>query len=140
MGVSIKNLNNFIDIKEGGNNTPDTPYGHELQYIRTASKLTNEYFDRLEEASEKGGASSIEYPGYKLAEQLKIVAQLIAGGVKSKIFVVRIGGFDTHDNQVDEGNPETGRHALLMEELSESLFSFQQDIIQRNLEEVCWFL
>ena len=135
MGVSIKNLNNFIDIKEGGNNTPETPYGHELQYIRTASKLTNEYFDRLEEASEKGGASSIEYPGYKLAEQLKIVAQLIAGGVKSKIFVVRIGGFDTHDNQVDEGNPETGRHALLMEELSESLFSFQQDIIQRNLEE-----
>ena len=135
MGVSIKNLNNFIDIKEGGNNTPDTPYGHELQYIRTASKLTNEYFDRLEEASEKGGATSIEYPGYKLAEQLKIVAQLIAGGVKSKIFVVRIGGFDTHDNQVDEGNPETGRHALLMEELSESLFSFQQDIIQRNLEE-----
>ena len=98
-------------------------------------KLTNEYFDRLEEASEKGGATSIEYPGYKLAEQLKIVAQLIAGGVKSKIFVVRIGGFDTHDNQVDEGNPETGRHALLMEELSESLFSFQQDIIQRNLEE-----
>ena len=59
-----KNLNNFIDIKEGGNNTPDTPYGHELQYIRTASKLTNEYFDRLEEASEKGGATSIEYPGY----------------------------------------------------------------------------
>ena len=81
--ASIKNLNNFIDIKEGGNNTPDTPYGHELQYIRTASKLTNEYFDRLEEASEKGGATSIEYPGYKLAEQLKIVAQLIAGGVKS---------------------------------------------------------
>ena len=135
MGVSIKNLNNFIDIKEGGTNTPDTPYGHELEYIRTASNLTNEYFDRLEEAAGRGGNGSIEYPDYKLADQLKIVAQLIAGGIKSKIFVVRIGGFDTHDNQVEEGNPETGRHALLMEELSESLFSFQQDIIQRSLEE-----
>ena len=135
MGVSIKNLNNFIDIKEGGTNTPDTPYGHELEYIRTASNLTNEYFDRLEEAAGRGGDGSVEYPDYKLADQLKIVAQLIAGGIKSKIFVVRIGGFDTHDNQVEEGNPETGRHALLMEELSESLFSFQQDIIQRSLEE-----
>ena len=54
--------------------------------------------------------------------------------VLTKIFVVRIGGFDTHDNQVEAGNPETGRHAL-MEELSESVFSFQQDIINRGLEE-----
>ena len=135
MGVSIKNLNNFVDIKEGGTNTPDTPYGHELEYIRTASNLTNKYFDRLEEAAARGGNGNIEYPDYKLAEQLKIVAQLISGGIKSKIFVVRIGGFDTHDNQVEEGSPETGRHALLMEELSESLFSFQQDIVERDLEE-----
>ena len=56
-----------------------------------------------------------------LADQLKIVAQLIAGGVKSKIFVVRIGGF-IPTTTVDEGNPETGRHALLMEELSEFIF------------------
>ena len=55
--------------------------------------------------------------------------------MKSKIFVVRIGGFDTHDNQVDPGSTETGRHAGLMEELSESVFSFQQDIIDRGLEE-----
>ena len=135
MGVSIKNLNNFVDIKEGGTNNPDTPYGHELQYIRTASKLTNDYFERLEEAAGLGGESRIEYPDFKLAEQLKIVSQLIAGGVKSKIFVVRIGGFDTHDNQVDPGSAETGRHAGLMEELSESVFSFQQDIIDRGLEE-----
>jgi len=135
MGVAIKNLNNFIDIKESESNTPDTPYGHELEYIRTASKLTNDYFERLEEAANLGGESKVEYPDYKLASQLKIVSQLIAGGVKSKIFVVRIGGFDTHDNQVEAGNPESGRHALLMEELSESIFSFQQDIINRGLEE-----
>ena len=81
MGVAIKNLNNFIDIKESGSNTPDTPYGHELEYIRTASKLTNDYFERLEEAANLGGESKIEYPDYKLANQLKIVSQLIAGGI-----------------------------------------------------------
>lgn len=135
MGVAIRNLNNFTDIKESNSQAPNTPYGHELEYIRTASKLTNNYFERLEEASNQGGNSATEYPAYKLAEQLEIVGKLIAGGLKSKIYVVRIGGFDTHDNQVEAGNAQVGRHASLMEELSESLFAFQQDIIQRGLEE-----
>ena len=135
MGMAIKNLNSFVDIKEGDGEVPNTPYGHELQYIRTASKLTNDYFDRLEEAANYGGDSKIEYPELYLAQQLKIVAQLIAGGVKSKVFVVRLGGFDTHDNQVESGSPETGRHAQLMEELSESVYAFQQDVIDRGLEE-----
>ncbi len=135
MGMAIKSLNSFVDIKEGEGEVPDTPHGHELQYIRTASKLTNDYFDRLEEAAEIGGNSSIEYPEYDLAQQLKIVAQLIGGGLKSKIFVVRLGGFDTHDNQVEKSDPEIGRHAQLMEILSESVFAFQQDIISRDLEE-----
>ena len=135
MGMAIKNLNSFVDIKEGDGEVPNTPYGHELQYIRTASKLTNDYFDRLEEAANYGGDSKIEYPELYLAQQLKIVAQLIAGGLKSKVFVVRLGGFDTHDNQVESGSPETGRHAQLMEELSESVYAFQQDVIDRGLEE-----
>ena len=135
MGMAIKNLNSFVDMNEGDGEVPNTPYGHELQYIRTASKLTNDYFDRLEEAANYGGDSKIEYPELYLAQQLKIVAQLIAGGLKSKVFVVRLGGFDTHDNQVESGSPETGRHAQLMEELSESVYAFQQDVIDRGLEE-----
>ena len=135
MGMAIKNLNSFVDIKEGEGEVPETPYGHELQYIRTASKLTNDYFDRLEQAAQYGGEPKTEYPELGLAQQLKIVSQLIAGGLKSKIFVVRLGGFDTHDNQVDSGSTETGRHARLMEELSESVFAFQEDIIDRGLEE-----
>ena len=135
MGMSIKNLNSFPDIKEGEGDVPDTPYGHELEYIRTASKLTNDYFDRLEEAATYGGSSKIEYPESKFSNQLKMVAQLIAGGLKSKIFIVKTGGFDTHDHQVEAGSPETGKHAYLMENLTESIYAFQQDIINRNLEE-----
>ena len=35
---------------------------------------------------------------------------------------------------MESGSPETGRHAQLMEELS-NLFAFQQDVIDRGLEE-----
>tara|TARA_B100000959_G_scaffold8678_1_gene8693 strand:+ start:680 stop:2263 length:1584 start_codon:yes stop_codon:yes gene_type:complete len=135
MGMSIKNLKSFIEIKEGEGDVPETPYGHELEYIRTASKITNDYFDRLEEAATYGGSSKIEYPDSKLANQLMMVAQLIAGGLKSKIFILKTGGFDTHAKQVDAGNPETGAHPDLMENLAESIHAFQQDIINRNLEE-----
>ena len=36
---------------------------------------------------------------------------------------------------MESGSPETGRHAQLMEELSESVYAFQQDVIDRGLEE-----
>jgi len=135
MGMSIKSLTSFPEIKEGEGDVPETPYGHELQYIRTASKITNDYFDRLEEAATYGGSSEIEYPDSKLANQLKMVAQLIAGGLKSKIFILKTGGFDTHAKQVEAGSPETGAHPDLMENLAESIHAFQQDIINRDLEE-----
>ena len=134
MGIAVKNFNNFIDIKEGDGTAPDTPYGHELEYIRKASKLTNDYLDRVELAANSGANSSINYPEYDLADQLQIIAKLIDGGLKTKIYVARIGGFDTHDSQVENGNPEEGRHSYLLKVLSESVAAFQSDIINRGLE------
>ena len=107
MGIAVKNLNSFIDVKEGDGETPDTPYGHELDYIRKASKLTNDYLDSIEEGANKGRPSINAYPedtANDLAQQLETVAKLIDGGLQTRIYVVRIGGFDRHDNQV-EGNP-----------------------------------
>tara|TARA_Y100001960_G_scaffold29585_2_gene25806 strand:+ start:3497 stop:5080 length:1584 start_codon:yes stop_codon:yes gene_type:complete len=137
MGIAVKNLNAFVDVKEGDGETPDTPYGHELAYIRNASKLTNDYLDRIEEAANKGRTSSNAYPedtASDLAQQLETVAKLIDGGLQTRIYVVRIGGFDTHDNQV-EGDPESGRHAYLLDSLSKSIAAFQSDIIDKGLEE-----
>jgi len=134
MGIAVKNFNNFIDIKEGDGTVPSTPYGHELEYIRKASKLTNDYLDRVELAASTGGNSSVNYPDYDLAQQLKIAAQLIGGGLKTKIYVARIGGFDTHDSQVENGNAEEGNHSNLLKILSESVAAFQSDIISRGLE------
>jgi uncharacterized protein (DUF1501 family) len=137
MGIAVNNLNSFIDVKEGDGETPDTPYGHELAYIRKASKLTNDYLDSIEAAANKGRNSSKAYPedtASGLAYQLETVAKLIDGGLQTRIYVVRIGGFDTHDNQV-EGNPENGRHAYLLDSLSKSIAAFQSDIIDKGLEE-----
>ncbi|HMP31684.1 MAG TPA: DUF1501 domain-containing protein, partial [Saprospiraceae bacterium] len=57
-------------------------------------------------------------------------ARLIAGGLKTKIYLVSLGGFDTHASQVNGIDPLTGNHANLMESLSASLGAFQSDLQQ----------
>jgi hypothetical protein len=69
-----------------------------------------------------------------LADQLKIVARLIAGGLKTKIYMVSLGGFDTHSSQVDPADTTTGSHATLLGRLSEAVAAFMDDVTFLNIE------
>jgi Protein of unknown function (DUF1501) len=70
-----------------------------------------------------------------LAAQLKVVARLISGGLKTKVYVVSLGGFDTHADQVVEGNVTTGEHADLLQTLSEAICAFQDDLNLMGLDQ-----
>lgn len=114
---------------------PETPYGDELSFLRTTIKQANKYGERITAVAAVGN-NIMEYPDdNRLAEQLKNVALLISGGLQTKIYIVNIGGFDTHANQVVEGDPTTGEHALLLEELSAAMSIFQQDLNALGLSE-----
>src|SRR5690606_33177448 len=85
--------------------------------------------DTIVGAAEKGANLSTLYAdNNQLAQQLKTVALLISGGLKTKVYVVRIGGFDTHANQVQDGGPTTGQHANLLELLSDAIHAFHDDL------------
>lgn len=102
-------------------------YSQELDFIRTSISQSNSYALRVMEAFEKGN-SLVEYPTENpLANQMKMVAQLISGGLKTKIYVVSLNGFDTHANQVLIGESENGIHATLLERLSGAISSFVED-------------
>lgn len=102
-------------------------YSQELEFIRTSISQSNSYATRVMEAFEKG-RSLVDYPAdNNLANQLKMVAQLITGGLQTKIYVVTLGGFDTHANQVQIGESELGVHATLLERLSGAISSFVED-------------
>ena len=59
-----------------------------------------------------------------LSNQLKLVARLIDGGLKTKVYSVSLGGFDTHAGQgvID------GIHGSLLNTMSRAISSFQSDI------------
>lgn len=107
---------------------PDTPYGDELDFLRTTIAQTNAYSDSITAAAEKG-VNVTNYPVYNnLAQQLKNVALLISGGLKTNVYVVSLGGFDTHANQVEEDYPDLGVHAELLQYLSEAIWAFHEDM------------
>ncbi len=75
-----------------------------------------------------------------LTPQLKLIAKLLDGGgagmgVKTKVFLVKIGGFDTHASQVENYDPTMGVHAALMYHISSAMKAFQDDLRVRGLED-----
>ncbi len=74
---------------------------------------------------------SVPYPGdqtypianvsTQLANQLKLVAQMIASGIPGQVYTVRLGGFDTHSNQVND-------YPRLMRALGGSISAFYNDL------------
>ena len=112
---------------------PDNCYGDELSYIIDTYKKTNVYGERVTIAANQG-TNMYDYPDTTLANQLKVVARMIAGGLRSKVFVLQQGGYDTHSNQV--GSESTnGQHATLLSILSEAIFAFQEDLKLLDLQE-----
>jgi uncharacterized protein (DUF1501 family) len=71
-----------------------------------------------------------EYPTTQLARSLKLLGQLIAGGLPTRVYYVSQGGYDTHTNQ-------TGQHQRLLQELGDSVKAFIADLkAQGNLSRV----
>jgi uncharacterized protein (DUF1501 family) len=107
---------------------PNTPMGDELTYLRAIARQTNKYAGSIEAAAKK---VTQQYGGYpannELAAQLKTVALLVAGGLKTKVYLVGMGGFDTHGGQVNGGDTTTGNHSNLLQQVSDAINAFMLD-------------
>ncbi len=132
MGMAISNPNSFYDlINDKSEPVPDSRAGDQLAYIREMAVKTDQYAGVIKAAAQKVTKQSDCYPApgkNPLADQLKIVARLVAGGLRTQFYLVSIGGFDTHARQVEPGDPTTGAHARLLAKLSEAINAFQDDL------------
>lgn len=133
MGMAITNPSNFYALLNDNLTftSASTRAGDQLAYIRQMSMITDKYSTIIKKAAQKITKQSSLYPAQgknPLADQLKIVARLIAGGLKTKVYMVNMGGFDTHARQTDAADTTTGTHARLLERLSEAISIFMADI------------
>lgn len=114
---------------------PDNCYGDVLTFVNNTISQTNAYAEVISNASNSGNNLSLKYTNSELCEKLKNVARLISGGLKTKVYVVQLGGFDNHDSQVVEGDTKSGKHAELLLELSNAMSAFQDDLKLLNIED-----
>ncbi len=70
------------------------------------------------------GKNSVEYEKNALSDQARLTARLISGGLKSKVYLLSIDGFDTHANQGGEG----GTHAALLTQVSTAVSALMADL------------
>ena len=134
--LAINDPGNLSPLTEGVEATlPNNCYGNELKFLIQSVKQINAYSDSITDAADKGNNLSTKYgDDNALAQKLKTVAQLISGGLQTKIYIVNIGGFDTHATQVFNGSPTTGRHADLLLQLSDAVCAFQEDLEMLGIE------
>jgi len=126
--LSINSVEQFYSIAESGK-LYDTDFlgscnrDQEILFLREIANSSFYYKDAIQKAFDASFSKSPfkAYPATKLGERLHIVSQMIKGGLGTKIYMVSLGSFDTHDNQND-------RHTPLLNGYAESIQAFYNDM------------
>lgn len=139
-GYNVSNPQDLINIiNETTDTAPNNDYGRELSFIRLMKDQSNAYAGTIKDAYNASSTLSTQYDDESLANQLKIVARLIKGGLRTPVYIVNHpDSFDTHDGQVVAGNYNQGRHPVAMAKLSKAIAAFQNDLELMAVDEnVC---
>ncbi len=152
-GLAIIDPETFYQIVSGSGVSPpdwlpDSYYGEELKYIMDLELKSNQYAERIKEVYDLGvNSPEVVYPeeypgeapeGYKkndLAWQLQAVARLLSGGSKTKLFIVKINGFDTHADQTLADDSTQGIHAALLYHVSSAIKAFYDDLKDQGFDQ-----
>ncbi|PTY01796.1 hypothetical protein DB346_11460 [Verrucomicrobia bacterium LW23] len=113
---------------------PTKSAGSPLDFIeRTAmdAQVSSDKIRALLARQPKGGTGTeASYPGTQIANNLRLISKLIAGGMTTRVYYLSMGGFDTHANQAQS-------HPRLLKEFSEAVKAFYADLkTQGNADRV----
>lgn len=107
---------------------PDTTWGQEMAWVRGLANQSYTYAGAVQQAS-NNATNQADYPANNnLATNLSIVAKLIKGGLGAKVYMVSLGGFDTHANQLVN-------HENLMRNLAGAVTAFYDDLKYQGLSD-----
>jgi len=110
------------------NGTISAP-GSALDYLERTALDAQVSSDQILSIAQKA-ANKAQYPASQFANNLKLVARLIAGGLPTRVFYLSQGGYDTHTGQ-------SGSHERLLRDFSAAMHAFIQDLkAQGNHERV----
>jgi uncharacterized protein (DUF1501 family) len=110
-GASVSMVSGTVTLQNGQN---------ALDFLERTSMDAQVSSDKIRAIASRTPSSSI-YPRSGLANNLQLVARLIAGGLPTRIFYVSQGGYDTHTGQ---RNAQDNR----LHELADAVKAFTTDL------------
>jgi uncharacterized protein (DUF1501 family) len=126
LSIAVENPNDFYEMAN------NTNFASERNYLLDVSIQSNKYSAVVKKAFD-AGTNVVAYENDSLSNELKLVSRLISGGLKTKVYLVSIDGFDTHANQ----GSDAGKHADLLKKVSTSIASFMADLkVQKKSDKV----
>jgi uncharacterized protein (DUF1501 family) len=134
-------INPNIPFGESGTDAAaneDITFGmEEVKTIREMLLQSDRYAGTVKKALHTPFASSKLYPKKgenPLADQLKVVAQLINAGLETSVYLVDLKGFDTHVEQATSSDSTKGVHADLLHKVSQAISCFWDDVVHLGRE------
>ena len=131
MGYNVTDPTALLNVINGVTDpAPNNDYGHELSFLRIMKDQSNAYRTVIQNAYAVAQSQSATYPTPNtLADQLKIVAKLINGGLKTPVYIVNHpNSHDTHTSQVNTADKTTGTQPNNLQILSQAISAFQTDL------------
>lgn len=99
-------------------------FSSNTDFIKMTAGNANDSSDMIRQMA-KEYKPKVDYPNSPLANNLKIIAGLISGGLSTRIYHTRLGGFDTHSGQ-------RIAHDRLMLQIDEAVAAFYKDLKVQN--------
>lgn len=97
-----------------------------LDLVKQSAQQTYRSAEKLRRVGQEYN-TPVKYPSTGLAARMKLIAQLISADCNERVYYTTHGGFDTHSDQLLA-------HANLLEELSDAVAAFQEDIKHHGQE------
>jgi len=145
MGITFRDPDEFYRLVNSGGaieevpsaDLGDTPAGHEVTFMRDIARSADVYAQVVKSAADAATPPTVTYPNTDLAGKLRVVSQLISGGLKSKVYLISMssGSFDTHAGQTLSNDPTQGAHTALLRELGDAVQAFMADIKTKGFED-----
>ena len=133
VALAIQDVDTFARLIGEKPTAPPSPNLNALassyvDFVRSQQTLSVAYAGQLKAAATKGTTADNYPANNRLADQLKVVSRLIKGGLRTKVYYVSLGGFDTHANQLI-------LHNNLLTQLAEATKAFLDDLKNNKLDD-----
>lgn len=140
MGIALTDPDAFYKLGAGLAPKEDlmsgnSYYENEFNFIHTLAKQSELYSTAVKTAYDAGKTkiNASIYSAGQLSQKLKMISTLIAGGLKTKVYFVKLSNFDSHAQQMS--TDYTGQHATLLGEVAKSISEFMDDALKTGFSE-----